>query len=154
MSEKQKTIALIKSGAVSRGLSGAIIQAILDGTAVKGGERQTQSKIAIDLAVSKRLPRAVAEEFYAEHAGRPYFECLIDSVTSDNVIILVLSGDTVIKDWRTLLGTTNPVVARQNGEQGIRALYGTENPGNADHGSDSPESFLREYAILKPLLDE
>lgn len=153
MSEKQKTIALIKSGAVARGMTEAIIKATSHGTVIVGGAPQTQSPIAIDLAVSKRLPRAIAEEFYAEHAGRPYFEGLIDSVTSGDVVIMVLSGDTVIKDWRTLLGTTNPVLAREKGEQSIRALYGTENPDNAGHGSDSPESFVREYAILKPLLE-
>lgn len=170
MSSKQKTIALIKcSAAANPAVTNLIIQAILNGTAQPNAvidpvvrnanadqnkpAKQIVASLAIDDAVSVRLPRPVAEEFYAEHAGRPYFEGLVESVTSGNVIALVLSGDNAIADWRTLLGTTNPVEARKKGETSIRALYGTENPHNAGHGSDSEESFKREHGILAQFLN-
>lgn len=147
-----KTVALIKSGSVSRGEVGDIIKIIL-GCANVGDQAVNAIKpthpLAIERAEVVHLTRDQAERFYAEHKGRPYYEGLIESVTGpDGVVAMLLHGEDAIATWRKLAGTTDPAKARENGEITIRALYGVELPDNAVHGSDSPEAVEREQAII------
>ncbi|KAJ2777944.1 hypothetical protein GGI15_004337, partial [Coemansia interrupta] len=98
--------------------------------------------------VEIQLTKAQASAFYAEHAGKPFFDGLIAHMTSGPVIALLVDGDDVIRGWRTMIGPTNPDVARSEAPQSIRAHLGESGPRNAVHGSDSAESALRELSFF------
>ena len=91
------------------------------------------------------LPKNIAEQLYAEHVGKPYFEGLIESVTEAPITVALLFGKDATHTWRTLLGATDPSKALPGT---IRGDYGTELPHNACHGSDSPMSAERERALF------
>jgi nucleoside-diphosphate kinase len=78
-----------------------------------------------------------AQEFYAEHKGKPFFDDLTKFITSDFVVGLELVHDDPVARWRALLGPTNCQVARVEAPKSIRGLFGTEGVRNAAHGSDS-----------------
>ena len=89
--------------------------------------------------------RKQAEGFYAEHVGKPFFDGLVDFMTSAPVVVQVLEGEEAITKYRSLMGATNPA----NAEPGtLRAEFGSEIPCNAVHGSDSPEAAAREIAYF------
>lgn len=139
----EHTVAIIKSGAVSRGATNEILDMI------------RKSGLLIRRCDSTHLSRELAETFYADHAGRPYFEDLMASVTGPaGVVTILLKGEDAVRRWRALLGPTNPAVARQQAPGSIRALYGTDGADNAGHGSDSPESAAREGVLLFPTLKQ
>ena len=94
----------------------------------------------------------MAEKFYAEHKGKPYFDDLIDYITSGDVIALCLARKDGIDFWRYLLGPTRVSDARQVKRQTIRGIFGDpyNDMYNACHGSDSPESSEREIEIVFP----
>ncbi|KAJ2664150.1 hypothetical protein IWW48_000919 [Coemansia sp. RSA 1200] len=94
------------------------------------------------------LSRAQAQAFYAEHQDKPFFDSLVDFMTSGPVIALSLDGDDVIRGWRMMAGQTDPDEARAQTPQSIRALFGSKCPRNAVHGSDSAESAERELAFF------
>ncbi len=104
-------------------------------------------KNGLNIVASKmlRLSREQAEGFYAEHKGRPFFPALIEFMTSGPVTVQVLEGEGAILKNRELMGATNP----QEAEAGtIRADFAESIDANAVHGSDSPESALREIAFF------
>jgi nucleoside diphosphate kinase len=103
--------------------------------------------------------RQDAEEFYAEHKGKGFFPGLVEHMTSDPCLVMVLRRDNAIKEWRSLMGPTNPNAAREAAEKEhplddadwpLRALFGDAGPRNATHGSDSPFSALREISFFFP----
>ncbi|KAA0162731.1 hypothetical protein FNF28_04612 [Cafeteria roenbergensis] len=109
--------------------------------------------------VTRRLTKAQAEGFYAEHRGKPFFEKLTDFMTSGPIVSLVLEREMAIKGWRALMGPTNSIKAREEAaaahpldesQWGLRALFGTDGSFNATHGSDSPFSALREEEFFFP----
>jgi nucleoside-diphosphate kinase len=91
------------------------------------------------------LTRAKAEGFYAEHQGKPFFEGLVDFMTSGPVVVQVLAGVNAIAHNRELMGATDPAKAAPGT---IRADFATEVSANAVHGSDSPTSAAREIAYF------
>lgn len=92
-----------------------------------------------------QLSRAQAEGFYAEHQGRPFYEGLVNFMTSGPVVVQVLSGENAIARNRELMGATDP----RKAEPGtIRADFSQDVPANAVHGSDSPASAAREIAYF------
>ncbi len=128
MSE-EKTLGLIKPDATERGLQGQIIDRIL-----KNGFKILAMK-------QFRLTRAQAEGFYREHEGKPFFNPLVEYMTSGQTIAMVLSKDNAIADWRTLMGATNPADAD---EGTIRKDFAVDIEKNSAHGSDSAKSSHRE----------
>lgn len=100
-----------------------------------------------------------AQEFYAEHVGKPFFPRLQAFMTSGPVWALVLAKVDGIKSWRALMGPTNTLAARESAPTSLRALYGTDGTQNACHGSDSSTSAAREIKfffpsfVLEPLPD-
>jgi nucleoside-diphosphate kinase len=95
----------------------------------------------------------MAETFYAEHSGKPYFSDLIDYMTSGDVIALCLARKDGIDFWRYLLGPTRVSEARKlEKRKTIRGIFGDpyNDMYNACHGSDSPESSEREIEIVFP----
>ena len=84
-----------------------------------------------------------AQQFYAEHKGKPFFNKLVEHISSDLVVGLELVADDCIAKWRKLLGPTSPAQAKKESPNSIRAKFGTEGPLNAAHGSDSASSAQR-----------
>ena len=92
-----------------------------------------------------QLTRKDAEEFYAEHKERPFYNDLVEYMISGPVVIQVLAGNDAIKKNRDVMGATNPKDAAPNT---VRALYGESIDRNSVHGSDSPQSAKREISFF------
>ena len=132
----QRTLALVKSGATSRGQADAILT-----RAVAAGLTLVARKVV-------RFDADLCAAFYAEHVGRDYFPRLCGSVSGpDGVVAAVLEGEDAVVQWRALLGATDPQKALPGS---IRSDFGTVLPDNAAHGSDAIESAAREIAIIFP----
>ena len=131
----EKTLILVKPDAFARGLSGEIIARF---------ERKGLKIIAAKhMAVSEDL----AKQHYAEHTERPFFGELVSFITSGPIIALVFEGDDAIKAARQVIGATNPLEATTGSIRGDFAIaVGT----NMVHGSDSPESGIREAGPVLP----
>ena len=89
--------------------------------------------------------REKAQGFYAEHEGKPFFNALVEFMTSGPVIVQVLAGENAIMLNRELMGNTNPKEADAGT---IRADFAESIDANAVHGSDSPVSAQREIAYF------
>ena len=129
----QRTLSIIKPDAVKRHLIGAILA------------RFEQQGFNIAAAKMVQLSREQAEGFYAEHQGKPFFEPLVEYMTSAPVFVSVLEKENAVQDYRTLMGTTNPETAA---EGTIRRDFALNQRENSVHGSDSPESAAREVAYF------
>lgn len=146
----EKTLAIIKPDAVERGLIGEIIRDI---------ERNC-FKI-VDMRIAKLLP-SDAEYLYAEHKGKPFFDRLTKFMSSGPLVLLVLERANAIEEWRKQMGPTDIEKARSHFGS-IRGKFGRHNRPpheNVVHGSDSPESAVRELTYfydelvyLPPCLD-
>lgn len=132
----ETTLVLLKPDAVRRNLIGQIIARI---------EAKGYTVEAIDMRTPER---ATLEAHYEEHQGKPFFEPLIEFMSSGPVVALQVSGHRVIEGFRTLAGSTDPTVA---GPGTIRGDYGRDwgKPvvENLVHGSDSTLSAERELYI-------
>lgn len=91
-----------------------------------------------------RFAPEIAGQFYAEHRGKPFFNGLVDFVTSDVVTGIELVAENAVEKWRQLIGPTRTSQARQSSPNSIRAHFGTDDTKNAVHGSDSGPSWKRE----------
>ena len=129
----QRTLSIIKPDAVKRHLIGAILA------------RFEQQGFNIAAAKMVQLSREQAEGFYAEHQGKPFFEPLVEYMTSAPVFVSVLEKENAVQDYRTLMGTTNPETAA---EGTIRRDFALNQRENSVHGSDSPESAAREISYF------
>ncbi len=129
----EKTLVLIKPDAFANHYSGDII---------KRYESEGFRIVAMKLM---RMTEKIAAKHYAEHIGRPYYEGLVEFMTSAPLIAMVLEGENVIARVREINGKTNPVEAAENT---IRKLYAENGSRNAVHASDSPESAEREIHIF------
>ena len=121
----QKTLAIIKPDAFSKKLSGKII------------DRIEQAGLAIAGIKVLHVSPGEAAKFYAVHKGKPFFEDLIDFLSSGKIMVLALEGIDAINLWRNVMGVTDPAKAEDGT---IRNLYGTSIGRNACHGSDAPET--------------
>jgi len=128
-----KTLCIIKPDAVRKNFIGGIINSICDAHFRIIGMKMT------------RLSREKASAFYAVHKERPFFNELLDYITSGDIIIIALEKDNAVEDFRKLIGATDPA----NAEEGtIRKLYGESKTINAVHGSDSDENAAIELSIM------
>jgi nucleoside-diphosphate kinase len=94
------------------------------------------------------LAKVTAEQAaanYAEHEGKPFYQGLIEYITSGPVVKMVISGPDAVVIARKLMGATNPLEAAPGT---IRGDFGLVMDANVIHGSDSPESAAREIAIF------
>ena len=105
----------------------------------------TQNGFKIVYCEKKQLTYSEAEEFYAEHKGRPFLPELVDFMISGPVVVMILEKENAILGWRNLMGATDPALAEANT---IRKLFGTNKGLNATHGSDSATSAAREIAFF------
>jgi nucleoside-diphosphate kinase len=129
----EETLVLIKGDGVRRRLVGEII-------------RRIEAK-GLDLGDMKlmNVSRELAEQHYAEHREKPFFEELVEFITTTPVVAMRVSGEGAIKVMRTLMGATNPAEAAPGTIRGDLAL---SMPDNLVHGSDSPESAVRELGLF------
>ena len=97
----------------------------------------------------RQLSRAEAEGFYAVHKERPFFNDLVNFMTSGPVMIQVLEGEDAIAKNRQLMGATDPKKAEKGT---IRADFAESIDANAVHGSDAPETAAVEVAYFFPTL--
>ncbi len=135
----EKTLILVKPDGVARGLVGEVISRI-------------ESKgYAIDSLRMLQADRALLEQHYAEHIGKPFYEPLVEFMMSGPIVAIVASGNRVIEGFRSLAGVTDPTVAAPGTIRGDLARdQGTKAVQNIVHGSDSPESAAREIQIFFP----
>ena len=135
----EKTLILVKPDGVARGLVGEVISRI----EAKG--------YAIDSLRMLQADRAILEQHYAEHIGKPFYEPLVEFMMSGPIVAIVASGNRVIEGFRSLAGVTDPTVAAPGTIRGDLARdQGTKVVQNIVHGSDSPESAAREIQIFFP----
>jgi len=130
---KVQTLAIIKPDALRNKAAGKILNMI------------ENSGLTIEAVKMVRLTRELAGEFYAVHKGKPFYEELLDFMSSGPCIVLTLSGENAIARWRELMGATNPANAADGT---IRKLYGTNVQFNACHGSDAPETARQEVSFF------
>ncbi|XOK63896.1 nucleoside-diphosphate kinase [Paenibacillus elgii] len=127
----EKTFLMVKPDGVQRGLIGEIVR------------RFEQKGLQLVAAKLVQVSREQAERHYAEHVGKPFFDNLINFITSGPVFAMVWQGDQVIALSRTMIGKTNSLEALPGT---IRGDYAVHTNLNLIHGSDSPESAEREIA--------
>jgi nucleoside-diphosphate kinase len=132
----ERTLVLVKPDGVERGLVGEIIGRF---------ERRGLRIVAAEL---RTIDRATAQRHYEEHAGKPFYDGLVEFITGGPLFAMVVEGppDT----WqvvRTMMGATDPTVAAPGT---IRGDLGLVMQQNLIHGSDSAESARREIAIFFP----
>ena len=97
------------------------------------------------------VPREMAEEHYAVHAGKHFYDGLVEFITSGPVVAAVVEGPRAVSAFRQIAGGTDPVEKAAPGS--IRGDYGLEVQYNLVHGSDSPESAQREIKLWFPELE-
>ena len=129
----EQTLVLVKGDGVRRRLVGEIIRRI----EAKGLD--IRSMQLMDLS------RELAEEHYAEHREKPFFEELVEFITATPVVVMRVEGESAIQVTRRLMGATNPAEAAPGTIRGDLAL---SLPNNLVHGSDSPESAERELKLF------
>ena len=129
----EETLVLVKGDGVRRKLIGEII-------------RRIEAK-DLDIADMKLMDveRELAEEHYAEHREKPFFEELVDFITTTPVVAMRVRGEGAIGVMRSLMGATNPAEAAPGTIRGDLAL---SMPDNLVHGSDSPQSAGRELGLF------
>ena len=131
----ERTLSIIKPDAVAKNVIGQIYA------------RFEKAGLKIVAAKMVRLSRSDAEGFYAVHKGRPFFNDLVEFMSSGPVMVQVLEGDSAIQKNRDLMGATDPKKAAAGS---IRADFADSIDANAVHGSDAPETAAVEIAYFFP----
>ena len=125
----EKTLAIIKPDAIKRNIIGEIISII------------ENSKFKVIRLSSMILTESKAKEFYDIHSSKPFFDALIKYMTSGMIVAIVLEKDNAVKEFRDLIGDTNP----DNAKDGtIRKKFALNQSNNSIHGSDSNENAIKE----------
>jgi nucleoside-diphosphate kinase len=131
----ERTLILIKPDAFARHLNGEIIARF---------ERKGLRLLALKLMT---MDTELAARHYAEHEGKPFYDELVEFITSGPLIAMVLEGEQAVAAARQVIGATNPVEASPGS---IRGDYAIAVGQNMVHGSDSPESAAREVGLFFP----
>ncbi len=133
----ERTLVLVKPDAFARNLTGAIIARF---------ERK-----GLRLAALKQMTmsRELAEQHYAEHRGKSFYDELVTFITSGPLVAMVLEGERAVEAARQVIGATDPLQAAPGS---IRGDYAISVGQNMVHGSDSGESAAREVALFFPEL--
>ena len=129
MSDFEKTLSIIKPDAVERNLAEEIKQMFLN----NGFEILKEKKIQIS--------KEEAEQFYVVHQAKPFYNELCSYLSSGPIIVMVLGKSNAVLANRELMGSTNPIEAK---EGTIRKKYGISIDKNSVHGSDSLENANKE----------
>jgi len=129
----EKTFSIIKPNAVAKNAIGDIVSRF-----EKAGLQVVASRMV-------HLSQKEAQGFYAEHEGKPFYNELVEFMTSGPVVVQVLKGENAILQNRELMGATNPAEAAAGT---IRADFADSFTANAVHGSDAPDTAAREIAYF------
>jgi nucleoside-diphosphate kinase len=132
-----RTLILVKPDAFARALTGEVIARF---------ERKGLRIVALKHTT---VERELAERHYDEHREKAFFGDLVDFITGGALVALVLEGYEAVTAARQVIGATNPLEAAPGS---IRGDFGLEVQTNLVHGSDSPESAMREIEIFFPEL--
>ena len=128
-----KTFSIIKPDATKRNITGSINKII------------EENSLAIVAQKRIKLSKDQAEGFYVIHKEKPFFNDLIEYMTSGPVIVQVLQGDNAVERYRKIMGSTNP----ENAEEGtIRKAHALNIQENSVHGSDSEENAITEISFF------
>jgi nucleoside-diphosphate kinase len=127
----ERTFSIIKPDATERNLTGAI-NAMIE-----------QAGLRIVAQKRVRITKDQAEAFYAVHKERPFFRELVDFMISGPVVVQVLEGDNAIVRYRDIMGATDPAKAAPGT---IRKSHAKSIGENSVHGSDAPETAVKEIA--------
>ena len=127
----ERTFSILKPDATERNITGAI-NAIIE----KAGLRIVAQKRV-------RISREQAEKFYAVHRERPFFRELVEFMISGPVVVQVLEGENAIAKYREVMGATDPAKAAAGT---IRKTHAKSIGENSVHGSDAPDTAVREIA--------
>ena len=130
---EQSTLLIVKPDAVQRGLIGEILRRV-----EAKGLRIAELRLM-------HIDRDLAEEHYGEHREKPFFEELVDFITSGDVVVARVEGEQAVPVLRAIMGPTDPAGAPPGT---IRGDYGILITQNLVHGSDSPESADRELKLF------
>lgn len=134
------TFSIIKPDAISKGNQAAIIRRIIN------------SGFSIAASNRRELSKAEAEEFYSIHKGKPFYDDLIQFMTSGPVYVMAIySKENAVEKFRLLIGDTDPNKSKIGT---IRNLYGTDIGKNAIHGADSDENAKKEILFFFPYFDK
>jgi nucleoside-diphosphate kinase len=131
----ERTLILVKPDAFARNLAGEIIARF---------ERKGLRLVALQLMT---MTRELAARHYAEHEGKPFYDELVEFITSGPLVAMVLDGQQAVVAARQVIGATNPLEANTGS---IRGDYAIEVGQNMVHGSDSPTSAAREVGLFFP----
>lgn len=129
----ERSLVLIKPDAMQRRLAGTIISRL---------EGQGLKPVALKML---HLDKAVAERHYAVHTDKPFFEDLINYITSTPIIAIVFEGEGAVEVIRKIVGVTDPAKA---GLGTIRRDFGSDIQHNVVHGSDSIETAEKEIKLF------
>ncbi|MFZ4399982.1 MAG: nucleoside-diphosphate kinase [Bacteroidales bacterium] len=132
------TFTMIKPCAVESGNIGRILDLIIS------------NNFKIRAMKYTRLSRSQAEKFYSVHKERPFFNDLVEFMSSGPIVAAILEKENAVNDYRDLIGATDPANAA---EGTIRKLYGTSVQSNAVHGSDSEENAVIESNFFFPTFE-
>ena len=120
-----RTFSIIKPDATKRNITGAINKIIEENNLIIVAQKRV------------KLSKEKAEGFYSVHRDKPFFNDLIEYMTSGPVILQVLEGEDAVENYRNIMGATNP----ENAEEGtIRKLHALNIQENSVHGSDSQDN--------------
>jgi nucleoside-diphosphate kinase len=129
----ERSLVLIKPDAMQRGLAGKIISRL---------EKAGMKPVALKML---HMDDVLARRHYAIHEGKPFFEPLIEYITSTPIIAIVFHGKEAVEVIRKAMGATDPARAEAGT---IRADFGTDIQNNAVHGSDSVETAEKEIGLF------
>lgn len=129
----ERTFIIVKPDAMQRGLAGEVLARL---------ERRGLKIVGLKLI---HIDQALANRHYGEHQGKPFFEGLVKFITSSPVVVGVLEGTNAVAAVRNTMGPTNPTNA---GPGTLRGDFALELGRNIVHGSDSPESAVREIGLF------
>ena len=129
----ERTFSIIKPNAVAKNVIGNIFA------------RFETAGLKIVATKMVHLSSEQAQGFYAEHAGKPFFDGLVAFMTSGPIVVTALEGEDAVRRHREILGATNPANALAGT---LRADYADSLTENGTHGSDSVESAAREIAYF------
>jgi nucleoside-diphosphate kinase len=129
----ERTLILVKPDAMQRGLAGEIISRL---------ERRGLKIVAMKMI---QMDVSLARRHYAIHEGKPFFEKLVDYITSGPIIAVIFEGPRAVEVARRTMGETDPA---RSGAGTIRGDLSVEIGRNLVHGSDSPENATGEIALF------
>ena len=129
----ERTLILIKPDAMQRDYTGQIIA------------RFQENGLRLCALKMLQMDRSLARRHYGVHADKPFFNSLVEYITSGPIVAMVFSGDNAITRAREIMGATDPANAAPGT---IRADFGESIERNVVHGSDAPETALKEIELF------